>query len=100
LRALCLLAERKGYAFVGCNSNGNNAYFVKKGRLNGLQAITAQEGFVLSRFRDSRDETGALTYVAGEERLRLIQHLPVLDLERGSALSLADAVGGPGAHTA
>jgi hypothetical protein len=96
LRALCLLAEQKGYAFVGCNSSGNNAYFVKRARLNGLRTITPQQGFVLSRFRDSRDEAGALTFVGGEERVRLIGHLPVLDVERGVVLSLADAVSGPG----
>ncbi|MFM6253830.1 MAG: hypothetical protein ACKPEQ_32600, partial [Dolichospermum sp.] len=25
LKALCILADKKGYAFVGCNSAGNNA---------------------------------------------------------------------------
>ncbi|MFM6608172.1 MAG: hypothetical protein ACKPJO_23270, partial [Dolichospermum sp.] len=30
LKALCILADKKGYAFVGCNSAGNNAFFVRK----------------------------------------------------------------------
>ena len=33
LPALRELGERKGYAFVGCNSNGNNAFFVTADRL-------------------------------------------------------------------
>jgi len=35
LRALCILAEQKGYVFVGSNSSGNNAYFVKQTKLAG-----------------------------------------------------------------
>jgi len=31
LKALCLLG--KGYAFVGCNSNGVNAFFLRRDRL-------------------------------------------------------------------
>ena len=33
LSALCKLAEAKGYAFVGCNSAGNDAFFVKRDKL-------------------------------------------------------------------
>ena len=29
LQALNYLAEKKGYYFIGCNSAGNNAYFLK-----------------------------------------------------------------------
>jgi len=29
LAAFCLLAKRKGYSFVGCNTAGNNAFFVQ-----------------------------------------------------------------------
>ena len=31
LGALVSLSEKRGYDFVGCNSAGNNAYFIKKG---------------------------------------------------------------------
>jgi hypothetical protein len=47
VRALCLLAARKGYAFVGCNSNGNNVYFVKQALAGNLVALTAEQGYVL-----------------------------------------------------
>jgi len=33
LKALCLLAEQKGYCFVGSNSNANNAFFVRKDKV-------------------------------------------------------------------
>ncbi len=73
LPALCLLASRKGYSFVGSNSAGNNAYFVRTDTLGPLQARTAQDGYVRSKFRELQHETtGGNSYVAGDERLRLI----------------------------
>ena len=53
LKALCLLAERKGYAFVGANSSGNNAYFVKKEKLGPVKPVRVEEGYVQSMLRES-----------------------------------------------
>src|ERR1700738_3813221 len=36
LKALALLADRKGYSLLGCNSAGNNAYFVRNDKLGQL----------------------------------------------------------------
>jgi len=91
LRALCLLAERKGYAFVGCNSNGNNAYFVKRNLAANLRIKTPDEGYVMSRFRESRDATGQLTYVGGERRLALIADMQVMDVESNILVRLGAA---------
>ena len=81
LKALCLVGEEKGYAFVGCNSAGNNAYFIRKDRIGSLRAVTANEGFVPSRFRESRGPLGELTYLSGQDRLNLISELEVFDIE-------------------
>lgn len=75
--SLCDLAEEKGYAFIGCNSAGNNAYFVKKEFLKDLKALTAKEGYVESKFRESRSEDGKLNYLRSEKRLEIIKGLPV-----------------------
>jgi hypothetical protein len=83
LSALCRLADRKGYAFVGSNSAGNNAFFVRRDRLSGLPALSAAEGYVESRYRESRDAGGRLSYLRGIERLRALQDLPLLDLDTG-----------------
>lgn len=93
LGALCDLAERKGYAFVGSNSNGNNAYFVRLDQLGDLRALSAAEGYVESRFRESRDASGNLTHLSGSARLDEIAHLVVHDLTTGSQRPLRDAVG-------
>ncbi len=90
LKALGSIASRKGYVFVGCNSNGNNAYFVKKQRLGSVVPVSIEDGFVLSRIRDSRDERGALSFTGGEDRLRLIEHLEVVDLETGQVVPLRE----------
>ncbi len=82
LRALHQLSEKKGYAFIGCNSAGNNAYFVRRDRLNDVvREIPLQQGFVVSKFRESRDHAGTMSYVAGVERLALIKGMPVFNTE-------------------
>lgn len=75
--SLCDLAEEKGYAFVGCNSAGNNAYFVKKEFLKDIEPLTAMAGFVESKFRESRSEDGKLSYLRSDKRLEIIKGLPV-----------------------
>lgn len=92
LKALCLLAERKGYVFVGCNSAGNNAYFVQKDRVGKLRALTAEEGYVTSQFRESRDQEGELTFVNGSDRLRVIQEMEVFDVERKQLTKISNYI--------
>lgn len=77
LPALCDLAEDKGYSFVGCNSAGNNAFFVHDDRLGEVDPISIQDGFVRSRFRESRDRGGNLNYLTGKERTEAIRGLEV-----------------------
>lgn len=98
LKALCCLAERKGYAFVGCNSHGNNAYFVKKGALGPLRPITAEQGFVESRFRESRDPLGKLTFLGGDERRRAICDMNVVEVTSGRTVPLRELYPETGEH--
>jgi hypothetical protein len=87
LAAFCYLAEQKGYDFVGCNSTGNNAYFIRKDR-NILHRLTAAEGYVASRFRESRDRAGNLTFLSGSARLEAIKGCEVVDVKTGSLFQL------------
>lgn len=79
LLALCDLAEEKGYYFIGSNSAGNNAYFVRKEFVGDLKVLSAQEGYVESRFRESRDEKGRLTFLRGTQRLEAIKGMKVFN---------------------
>lgn len=94
LAALVALSEKKGYAFVGCNSNGNNAYFIRRDQLpETIKELGVSEGYVESRFRESRDSDGKLTYFSGPDRLRAISHLPVVDLRSGKIRMIKDVYG-------
>jgi hypothetical protein len=90
IRALCSLAERKGYAFVGSNSAGNNAYFVKKDKMGRIHPSSVQGGYVNSRYRESRDSEGRLTFVADKDRVKIIEDMPVYDLEEGRVVRIKD----------
>lgn len=81
LRALHQLSADKGYSFIGCNSAGNNAYFVRKDKLNDrVQEISLENGYVLSTYRESRDKKGRLTHLTGHNRLEAIRGLPVYNV--------------------
>ena len=90
LKALWLLGQRKGYGFVGCNSAGNNAYFVRRDRLGPLKELTVEEGYVESKFRESRNSSWKLTYLNGDERLQAIAGMVVFDVERDRLATLAE----------
>jgi hypothetical protein len=82
LKALCILADRKGYAFVGCNSAGNNAFFVRKDlKPDSLKELTPEEGYVAAQFRESRDEKGNFLYLSLEEEQKILSSLPLVEIE-------------------
>ncbi len=82
LKALYLLAADKGYEFIGCNSAGNNAYFVKKAILNEkVRPVTLEKGYVPSKYRESRDKFGNLTFAPLHERKEILRGLPAYDVE-------------------
>ena len=83
LPALCDLAKSKGYDFVGSNSAGNNAFFVRSELNHGLTPLAAAEGYVISKFAESRDSRGRLTYLRGEQRLASLRGLPVVNTRTG-----------------
>jgi hypothetical protein len=90
LAALDLLARRKGYALVGGNSAGNNAFWVREDVLGELPRATPEAAYATSRFRESRDESGELTYLRDHRtRLATIGHLPLWDVEAGRTVTVA-----------
>ena len=81
LKALCDLAEKKGYSFIGCNSAGNNAYFVKKGYCKDLKILNSETGYVESKFRESREENGNLNYKREGDRIEVIKDMPIYNTD-------------------
>lgn len=92
LPALSHLATRKGYALIGCNSGGTNAFFVRTDRLGSLEPTAVADCFVDTPIRQSRDARGNLTFLSGRRRLEEIWHLPVSDVTTGSVQPLREFV--------
>ena len=90
LAALEDLGRRKGYALVGSNSAGNNAFFVRKDLLGDLTVFTAQQAYVRAQFRHSRDQEGRFTFRRFDECLAAIADMPVVDLERNTTVPIRD----------
>jgi hypothetical protein len=90
LRALDLLAARKGYALVGSNGAGNNAFFVKHSHLNGQSKLTVEEAYQECRFRESRDQAGRLNFLSGRSRIEEIAGMPLFDVERNEMVKVGD----------
>jgi hypothetical protein len=81
LAALCLLGKRKGYSFVGCNTAGNNAFFVRSElRPAGLPELTPAKGFVPLQFRESRNAEGKLALMTADQESALLETLPLTEV--------------------
>jgi hypothetical protein len=82
LAALTGLARRKGYALVGCNAAGNNAFFVRRDCLPAaLPERTPAAAFVAAQFREARDEQGRLQFLSPEEEISLLATMPVVEVD-------------------
>ena len=90
LKALCILAQRKGYVFVGSNMTGINAFFVRRDVAGNLKEIDCEIGYVKSTIRESRDEAGRFTYVSGDDRVSVIANLKVVDLVTKQTKNVCD----------
>lgn len=90
LPALVDLGQQKGYRFVGTNSNGCNAFFVRQDYANEIVAALDEVRAYPSRFREARGADGQLTFMRGSERADVIGHLPVVDIVADQLRPLAE----------
>ncbi|KQS52736.1 MAG: hypothetical protein KAF41_01570 [Flavobacterium sp.] len=91
LAAFCDLAEKKGYQFVGTTSAGVNAYFVRNDLVRPFNTYTAKEGFNESANRDSKTKEGKLSFLRHSERLKLIEEMPIFDIDENRILKIKEA---------
>ena len=85
LKAFNTLAIEKGYSFIGCNSKGNNAYFIRNDKLGPLQSKNIEDGFVLAKFREARMGDERLT---DRERIESLKNFEIYDLDKGGLLAI------------
>ena len=82
LAALCRLADRKGYAFVGCSRSGVNAFFVRRDRLpNQINEMSPHDGYVAGKFNEVMDEEGRFLPSSAEQDRQLLMTLPLVTVD-------------------
>lgn len=94
LGALTRLSKQKGYALVGCNSAGNNAFYVRQDVLGSQRELSVEHAFVQAQFRESRDSAGTPTFLDAAAARALIGTMHVYDLDAGGLAPLKQCLGG------
>jgi hypothetical protein len=96
IRAWVDLFSSQGFYLVGTNRAGNNAFFCRENDLNRipLPPVDTQDLTMYTdwRVRESRDSSGALNYLAGQDRIRAISELPLVHVSTGNVSILADLI--------
>lgn len=90
IKALSDLASSKGYTLVAGNAAGNNVFFVKNELLGNLKAVSVEDAWVQSQFRESRDQSGQLTYLDYQQRRTLLAELPLVEIHTEKTIKVSD----------
>ena len=84
LAALAHLADQRGYALVGTESAGVNAFFVRRDVLGDWPALSVREAYSPCYVRQSRNREGVLDFLDPEGRRAAIAGLPVVNVLTGA----------------
>lgn len=79
LKALIELGKNKGYTFIGCNSYGNDAYFIRNDHSHLFKEKNSDNGFIRSQSRQNRDTEGKLTSISDYEMIKTYSGLKVMN---------------------
>jgi hypothetical protein len=90
LAAVKLLCRRKGYTFLGTNTNGVNAFFVRNDLAGPIVEPLQEARAWAPRHRDSRDLRGELDFVRGFGRYELVADMPVVDISSGRLVAMRE----------
>lgn len=80
LQALNKLAIEKGYTFVGSNSYGNNAYFIRNDYVAIIGSSTVAKGFVKTNCRQNKAPDGSFTYRLDREIINEYKEVKVFNV--------------------
>lgn len=90
LPALTMLADRKGYTFIGTTTSGVNAFFIRNDLapriISNINSVRSHP----SKNREARNKEGRLLFIDGIERIAMISHLPLIDVKSNSIKTLGD----------
>ena len=90
LKAIVVLAQQKGYQFVGCNKGGFNAFFIRNDVLNDLPTYTVKDGYQKCGSRLSRNEKGRKVFCNYKKQLQTIKNLPVYEIQNKKEVLIKD----------
>ena len=81
--------KRAGYRPLGDSydwkqERRRHAYFVRRDLHNGRRVLSPEEGFVVSKLAQSRNEKGEPSFVRGAEHLHAIRSLTVTNTRSGA----------------
>jgi hypothetical protein len=84
LRALHILARKKAYVFIGCCSNGVNAFFIRKDKQNEfIKETSLEKGYMTGTMCETRDINGVLKKTCPEVEKQSLKdlNLPLVTIE-------------------
>ena len=90
LPAFKYISELKGYKFLGTNSNGVNAYFIKKSYFKFLKSKIKKLVSYQSKTRESRDKSYRKNYLSGFNRINQIKNKNFVDVKNDKKIKIKD----------
>jgi len=92
INAFVDLMKNKKYFLLGTNTSGNNAFFMKNIFLKEINKIMKEKKIYLSKYRESRNRKGKLTYLDKYKSLKLISNEVVIDLKNNRKKKIKDLI--------
>lgn len=88
LKALISLGKKKGYTFVGTNTNGVNAFFIRDDFATKITSLLSSISAYPSLSREARDADGKLTFLSGLDRLEIIRDCKIFNIETNEVTNI------------
>ena len=88
IKAFQKLATNKGYVLIGTNSNGVNAYFIRKEYFVKIKKKIKNIKKFSSKFRESRSNDNSKSFLRGTKRMREIENIKFIDLDKKKIIPL------------
>ena len=90
LEAFKFLAKKKGYKFIGTNSNGVNAYFIKDKYYKFIKKRILSIRSFSSKIKESRNKDYKKSFISGDDRFNYIKGLKFFDVKKKELIKLDD----------
>ncbi len=92
INAFVDLMKSKKYFLLGTNTSGNNAFFMKNIFLKDINKVMKEKKIYLSKYRESRNKKGKLTYLDRYKSLKLIGNEVVIDLKNNKKKKIKNLI--------